>query len=209
MTTFTDTSFTPLDNPDLSTFDPSTIGIDPGITTEVIQARSQPLVFDYDTDTLKLNKPAIFTTGTFGDEDLITPLPNPNLGNQLVVPSLQVGGTMMANDIILGSNGTTKLISDSSGTYIYNNLNVSGVINNTDLTNKLNSKVSDEDFSTLSNNVSNKADQTYLITNYYNKNESDSLLQGKANTNNVYSSSQIESFFISKSGRSRFKQQSK
>ena len=115
----TDTSFTPLDNPELSTFDPSTIGIDPDITTEVIQTRSQPLVFDYDTDTWKLNKPAIFTTGTVGDEDLITPLPNPNLGNQLVVPSLQVGGSMMANDIILGSSGVTKLISDNTGTYIY------------------------------------------------------------------------------------------
>ena len=68
-----DTSFTPLDNPDLSTFDPSTIGVDPDITTEVIQARSQPLVFDYDTDTLKLNKAVIFASGTFGDEDLITP----------------------------------------------------------------------------------------------------------------------------------------
>ena len=51
-------SFTPLDNPDLSTFDPLTIGIDPDITTEVIQARSQPLVFHYVTDTLKLNKAA-------------------------------------------------------------------------------------------------------------------------------------------------------
>ena len=141
-----DTSFIPLDNPDSSTFDPLLIGIDPNITTEVIQARSQPLVFDYDTDTLKLNKPAIFTTGTFGDVDLITPLPNPNLDNQLVVPSLQVGGSMMANDIILGSSGITKLISDNTGTYIYNNLNISGIINNNDLTTKLNSKVSNADF---------------------------------------------------------------
>ena len=133
----TDTSFTPLDNPDLSTFDPSTIGNDPGITT-VIQARSQPLVFDYDTDTLKLNKAAVFPSGTFGDEDSITPLPNPNLGNQLVVPSLQVGGSFMATDIILGS-GVTRLLSDNTGTYIYNNLNVSGNINNNDLTNKLSS----------------------------------------------------------------------
>ena len=157
----TDTSFIPLDNPDLSTFVPSTIGIDPDITTEVIQTRSQPLVFDYDTYTLKLNKPAIFTTGTFGDEDLITPLPNPNLGNQLVVPSLQVGGSMMANDIILGSSGITKLISDNTGTYIYNNLNVSGNINNNDLTNKLNSKVSNTEFSVSSDNVSSRADQSF------------------------------------------------
>ena len=52
----------------------------------------------------------------------------------------------MANDIILGSNGTTTLISDNTGTYIYNNLNVSGNINNTELTNKSNSKVSNEGF---------------------------------------------------------------
>ena len=156
----TDTSFTPLDNPDLSTFDPLLIGIDTDITTEVIQARSQPLVFDYDTDTLKLNKPAIFTTGTFGDVDLITPLPNPNLGNQLVVPSLQVGGSFMATDIILGS-GVTKLISDNTETYTYNNLNVTGNINNNDLTDKLNSKVSNSELSVLSDNVSSKADQTF------------------------------------------------
>ena len=134
-------------------------------------------MFDYDTDTLKLNKPAIFTTGNFGDEDLITPLPNPNLNNMFVVPSLQVGGTMMANDIILGSNGTTKLISDNTGTYIYNNLSVSGVINNTDLTNKL---------TTLTDTLSSKTDQTSLIANYYDKNQTNIALQGKANTSDVY-----------------------
>ena len=34
------------------------------------------------------------------------------------------------------------------------------VINNTDLTNKLNSKVSNDDFSVLSDNVSSEADHT-------------------------------------------------
>ena len=70
---------------------------------------------------------------TFGYTGLITQLPNPNLNNELVLPQLQVGGTMMANDLFLGSNGTTKFISDGTGTYIYNNLSVSGSINNTDL----------------------------------------------------------------------------
>jgi hypothetical protein len=37
---------------------------------------------------------------TFGNQDIITPLPNPNLNNDLVFPQLQVGGTIMANDII-------------------------------------------------------------------------------------------------------------
>ena len=194
----TDTSFTPAQNPDLSTLDTATIGFDPTIDAQTIIANSQPFSLDNATGTLSISKPVVLETATIGDADLISPLPNPNLGNQLVVPSLQVGGTMMANDIILGTNGTTKLISDNTGTYIYSSLNVSGVINNTDLTNKLNSKVSDEDFSVLSNNVSSKTDQTFLITNYYNKNESDSLLQGKANTNNVYSSSQIDSFLSEK-----------
>jgi hypothetical protein len=100
---------------------------------------------------------------------------------------------MMANDVILGSSGTTKLISDGTGTYIYNNLHVSGNINNEDLTTKLNSKATASQLSTLSSTVNNKADQTYLITNFYNKDQSDSLLQGKANSNNVYSISQIDS----------------
>ena len=77
---------------------------------------------------------------TFGDINLITPLPNPNMNGDLVLPVVQVGGTLMATDIILGNNGSTKLISDSTGTYIYNNLNVNGTINNPDLTNKLSAK---------------------------------------------------------------------
>ena len=157
-----DTSFTPVEHPDLSTIDTATIGFDPTINTQAIIANSQPSSLDYTTGTLNISKPVVLENATIGDADLISPLPNPNLGNQLVVPSLQVGGTMMANDIILGSNGTTKLISDNTGTYIYNNLNVSGNINNTDLTNKLNSKVSNEDFSVLSNNVSSKTDQTFF-----------------------------------------------
>jgi hypothetical protein len=31
-----DTSYTPLDNPDLSTFDPATIGVDDSITTQAV-----------------------------------------------------------------------------------------------------------------------------------------------------------------------------
>ena len=158
----TDASFTPAQNPDLSTLDTATIGFDPTIDAQTIIANSQPFSLDNTTGTLSISKPVVLETATIGDTDLISPLPNPNLGNQLVVPSLQVGGTMIANDIILGTNGTTKLISDNTGTYIYNNLSVSGVINNTDLTNKLNSKVSDEDFSVLSINVSSKADQTFF-----------------------------------------------
>ena len=72
-------------------------------------------------------------------------------------------------------------------------MNISGIINNPDLTTKLNSKVSNNDSSVLSDNVSSTADQSFLITNYYDKNQSDSLLQGKANSNNVYSISQIDS----------------
>ena len=131
----TDTSFTPAQNPDLSTLDTATIGFDPTIDAQSIIVNSQPFSLGYTTGTLSTSKPVVLETATIGDADLISPLPNPNLGNQLVVPSLQVGGTMMANDIILGTNGTTKLISDNTGTYIYSNLNVSGIINNTDLTN--------------------------------------------------------------------------
>jgi hypothetical protein len=53
------------------------------------------------------------------------------------LPTVQIGGTMMANDVILGSSGTTKFISDGTGTYIYSNLHVSGNINNDDLTDEV------------------------------------------------------------------------
>ena len=102
----TDTSFTPAQNPDLSTLDTATIGFDPTIDAQTIIANSQPFSLDYATGTLSISKPVVLENATIGDADLISPLPNPNLGNQLVVPSLQVGGTMMANDIILGSDGT-------------------------------------------------------------------------------------------------------
>ena len=133
----TDTSFTPAQNPDLSTLDTATIGFDPTINAQSIIADSQPVSLNYTTGTLSISKPVVLENATIGDVDLISPLPNPNLGNQLVVPSLQVGGTMMANDIILGNNGTTKFISDNTGAYIYNNLSVSGNVYDTDHQNKL------------------------------------------------------------------------
>ena len=34
-----DTSYTPLDNPDLATFDPTTIGVDGGITTQAVNSK--------------------------------------------------------------------------------------------------------------------------------------------------------------------------
>jgi hypothetical protein len=49
-----------------------------------------------------MNKPVYLSNATVGDVELITLLPNPNLDNQLVFTQLQVGGSMMANDIILG-----------------------------------------------------------------------------------------------------------
>jgi len=75
-----------------------------------------PVSLDNTTGTLNISKPVVLENATIGDVDLSSPLPNQNLGNQIVVPSLQVGGTMMANDIILGNNGAIKIISDSSGT---------------------------------------------------------------------------------------------
>ena len=108
----TDTSFIPLDTPDITTIDPVLIGVDPTITTESIKAASQPLSFDNGSLTIEAN-------ATIGDLSLLSLLPNPNLSNQLVLPQLAVGGTMMANDINLGDDGTTNLISNSAGTYIF------------------------------------------------------------------------------------------
>jgi hypothetical protein len=71
------------------------------------------------------------------------------MNNDLVIPALQIGGTMLANDIILGSSGITKFISDYTGTYIYNNLSVSGNINNVTLTNVLNAKATTAQLSEL------------------------------------------------------------
>ena len=122
----TDTTFIPLEIEDLSTVDPALNGIDPTITAEAISARKQPISFEDGSLTIS-------GITTMGNRDLISMLPNPNLENQLVLPQLQVGGTVMANDIILGSDGITKLISDNTGTYVYSDLSVSGIINNDDL----------------------------------------------------------------------------
>ena len=44
----------------------------------------------------------------------------------------------------------------------------------------------------LETQIFDKQDRAELITNYYNKNQTDSLLQGMANTNNVYSIAQVD-----------------
>ena len=124
----TDTTFIPLEIEDLSTVDLALNGIDPTITAEAINARKQPISFEDGSLTIS-------GITTMGNSDLISMLPNPNLENQLVLPQLQVRGTVMANDIILGSDGITKLISDNTGTYVYSDLSVSGIINNEDLQN--------------------------------------------------------------------------
>ena len=117
----TDEYFTPGENPDLSQIDQSLIGVDPTITPAIIQAQSQPFSLDPNTGTISLKIPTTFdgVITSFGNLELITPLPNPNLNNQLIIPTVQVGGTLMATDVVLGNTGTTNLISDSTGTYIY------------------------------------------------------------------------------------------
>ena len=152
----TETTFIPLDSPDLSTIDPSLNGIDPTIITESIKSASQPLSFENGSLTIEAN-------ATIGDLSLVSLLPNPNLSNQIVIPQLLVGGTMMANDIILGNNGTTDLISDSTGTYIYNDLSVSGIINNTDLDNRINNKSNTIVQAPATITLGQPADFTYFV----------------------------------------------
>jgi hypothetical protein len=135
-------TFTPEPNsPDITNIDPSLIGIDPTITTEIIQSQSSPISFD-NSNSGEFN---IKQLVTIGNPELVSLLRNPNLNNDIVIPQLVVGGTFMSNDIILGSNEITHLISDNTGTYIWNDLSVSGVINNTDLQSKLNSKANGSD----------------------------------------------------------------
>jgi hypothetical protein len=69
----------------------------------------------------------------------------------------------MANDIILGNSGVTQFISHTMGTYIYNDLNVSGVIRNTDLTNKLNNKSSKISMAPATISLGQPADFTYFV----------------------------------------------
>ena len=71
---------------------------------------------------------------TFGNSNVITELRNPN-NNNVIVPSIQVGGDIMGTGLVLGVTSVTKFLSNTSGTYIYSNLDVSGVINNIDLIN--------------------------------------------------------------------------
>jgi hypothetical protein len=175
----TENSFIPLDTPDITTINPALVGIDPTITTESIKASSQPLSFDNGSLTIDAN-------ATIGDLSLISLLANPNLGNQLVLPQLAVGGTMMANDIILGS-GVTKLISDNTGTYIYNDLSISGVINNTDLDNRLNSKSNSITQAPATITVGQPADFTYFVdasSNSFPLFSSDDIVWSK-NDNNI------------------------
>ena len=149
------------------------------------------------------NNPSTFSAGlTVGDVTVIGQLPNPEQGGQLSLPVLQVGGTIAGHDIILGETGNTKFISGINGTYIYNNLNVSGTINNSDLTNKLNAKANQTDLNTLTNTVNNKEDKTDLITNYYNKNDVNSLIVGKANSSDVYTKSYIDTSLAQKADTS-------
>jgi hypothetical protein len=188
----TDNSFIPLDNPDVTTFDPTTIGIDANITQETITSKFQPLSFDSDTGILNINRNVVLSTATIGDPDIVAHFTHPNIPGELVMTSCQVGGTFYSNNVIIGS-GSAQLLCDDAGTYIYNNLSVSGNINNNNLTTALNSKATAAQLSTLTDVVSAKADQTTLITDYYNKNQTDSLLQGKANSNSVYTKSQVDS----------------
>jgi hypothetical protein len=69
----------------------------------------------------------------------------------------------MANDIILGNSGVTQFISHTMGTYIYNDLSVSGVIRNTDLTNKLNNKSSKISMAPATISLGQPADFTYFV----------------------------------------------
>ena len=128
----------------------------------------------------------VLDNATIGYLDQITLLPNPNLDNQLVLPQLGVGGTIMANDIILGNSGVTQFISHTMGTYIYNGLNVSGVIKNTDLTNKLNNKLSKISMAPASVVLGQPADFTYFVNENsvsYPLFSSDDITWSKTNNN--------------------------
>ena len=175
----TDTSFIPLDTPDISTIDPALVGVDPTITTESIQTASQPLSFDNGSLTIAAN-------ATIGDLSLTSLLPDPNLDNQFVLPQLTVGGSIMGNDIILGNEGTTNLISNSTGTYIYNDLSVSGVINNTDLNNRLNNKSNSITQAPATITVGQPAEFTYFVdanSNSYPLFSSNDIVWSKTDNN--------------------------
>ena len=52
--------------------------------------------------------------------------------------------------------------------------------------------------SELETQIFDKQDRTELITNYDNRNQTDSLFQGRANANNVYSIAQVDGFLLQK-----------
>jgi hypothetical protein len=75
-----DTSYTPLANPDLSTIDPATIGVDSSITTQAINAKLSPFSVD-SNNTLNINKVANFASditvgGVINNTDLQNKLSN-------------------------------------------------------------------------------------------------------------------------------------
>jgi hypothetical protein len=75
-----DTSYTPLENPDLSGLDPSTIGVDSTITTQTINSQLSPFSLD-SNNTLNINKVASFASditvgGVINNTDLSNKLSN-------------------------------------------------------------------------------------------------------------------------------------
>ena len=101
----TETTFIPLDSPDLSTIDPSLNGIDPTITTQSINAKLQPFSLDFQTRALSIN----------------------------------------------------------ADTTIYSNLSVNGIINNTDLDNRINSKSNTIVQAPATITLGQPADFTYFV----------------------------------------------
>ena len=70
------------------------------------------------------------------------------------------------------------------------------------LTNELNTKANQTDLNTLTKTVHNKEDKTDSITDYYNKNDVNSLVNGKANSSDVYTKSYIDTSLSQKADTS-------
>ena len=118
----------------------------------------------------------------FGDPTLITPLPNPNISNQTVLPTVEIGGTLMGTDFIFGQSGTTNILSDNTGTYIYTDLDVTGNIINTGLTNLINTKSNTTDLTILNSNFNS------TLTSYLTQSSASNIYVNQLDVANTFTS---------------------
>jgi hypothetical protein len=123
-----DTSYTPLQNPDLSVLDPSTVGVDSTITTQTINSQLSPFSLD-SNNTLNINKVASFASditvgGVINNTDLQNKLSNKSSKISTAPATIVLG---QSSDIVYFVNENSvsyPLVSSNDISFSRNNNNI-------------------------------------------------------------------------------------